>query len=165
MLKLFLESPRPGKERCSPTYRSVLAPMKLDNRSISQILLITIIRPAQMFFMEAIAFFSCLYIILVFSILFLFFQAYIFIFRDLYGMSTSNATLAFIPMGLGTIFSMSLFILYNNFREKAQKRDATWESVEEYRRLPLACVGGLLLTILLFWSHGHRINQSTRLSP
>lgn len=144
MLKLFLESPRPGKERCSP-----IAPMELDNRSISQIL-ITILRPAQMFFMEAIAFFSCLYIILVFSILFLFFQAYIFIFRDLYGMSTSNATLVFIPMGLGTIFSMSLFILYDNFREKAQKRDATWASVEEYRRSPLACVGGLLLTILLF---------------
>lgn len=95
-------------------------------------------------------FFSCIYIALVFSILFLFFQAYVFIFRDHYQMSTSNATLAFIPMGLGTLFSMVMFLLYDNYIAKAERRGAAWTKIEEYRRLPLACAGGPLLVVSLF---------------
>lgn len=66
-------------------------------------------------------------------------------------MSTSNATLAFIPMGLGTIFSWVLFYLYDNYLAKAEQQGAPWSKIEEYRRLPLACAGGPLLVISTFW--------------
>lgn len=35
--------------------------------------------------------------------------------------------------------------------QKAQKQNAPWSSIEEYRRLPLACLGGPLIVVSLFW--------------
>lgn len=104
-----------------------------------------------MFFTEAIVFCSCIFVSLVFALLFLFFQAYAFIFRDLYQMSVSSATLAFIPMGLGTVFSWVIFMSWDNYFEKAKSSGKLWTGIEEYRRLPLACAGGPLLVISLFW--------------
>ena len=40
---------------------------------------------------------------------------------------------------------------WDSYLAKAQERHAPWASVEEYRRLPLACVGGPLYVIALFW--------------
>lgn len=40
---------------------------------------------------------------------------------------------------------------YDGFLSRAQKRQASWALHEEYRRLPLACVGGPLCTVSLFW--------------
>ena len=44
-----------------------------------------------------------------------------------------------------------MFFWYDNFLEKAQKRHAPWAEIEECRRLPLACVGGPLYVVSLFW--------------
>lgn len=35
--------------------------------------------------------------------------------------------------------------------QRAKKNNAPWASIEEYRRLPLACLAGPLLVISLFW--------------
>lgn len=34
---------------------------------------------------------------------------------------------------------------------KAKARGAAWSNIEEYRRLPLACIGGPLYVVSLFW--------------
>jgi len=44
-----------------------------------------------------------------------------------------------------------VFLWYDNFLARAQKRHAPWAEIEEYRRLPLACLGGPLYVISLFW--------------
>ncbi|KAH8894526.1 MFS general substrate transporter [Thozetella sp. PMI_491] len=139
------------RQRCSQSCQAMFAPAELDARPLSQKLITTVSRPFRMFFTEAIVFFSCIYVSLVFAVLFLFFQAYAFIFRDLYQMSISNATLAFIPMGLGTVFSTAIFLLYDSYLAKAELRGASWTKIEEFRRLPLACAGAPLLVISLFW--------------
>jgi Major Facilitator Superfamily len=44
-----------------------------------------------------------------------------------------------------------IFVAYDNYLSRAQKRHAPWAEQEEYRRLPLACLGGPLCVIGLFW--------------
>lgn len=139
------------QQRCSPNCEAMFAEAELDRRPLSHILLTTVSRPVRMFFTEAIVFFSSIYVSLVFAILFLFFQAYIYIFRDMYGLSTSSATLAYIPMGVGTLLSWPLCIYYDSYLARAESRGAPWARIEEYRLLPLACAGGPILVISLFW--------------
>lgn len=44
-----------------------------------------------------------------------------------------------------------MFIWYDGYLARAKKRNAAWTTIEEYRRLPLACIGGPLYVISLFW--------------
>jgi len=146
-----LEQIQAHKARCSKTCRVVVSRKDLDERSLSIILLTSTRRPLELFATEAIVFFSSLYCSLVFAILFVFFAAYPYIFRTVYGMDHRTAGLAFIPIGVGTILSMPLCMAYDAFRETSLKDGKKWALKEEYRRLPLACVGGVLLVASLFW--------------
>lgn len=44
-----------------------------------------------------------------------------------------------------------MFVCYDVVLERAKKAKAPWSSIEEYRRLPLACIGGPLYVVSLFW--------------
>ena len=46
---------------------------------------------------------------------------------------------------------MLLFFLYEAYLATSVKRGAKWTTVEEYRRLPMACIGGPLLAVSQFW--------------
>lgn len=54
-------------------------------------------------------------------------------------------------VGVGAIFACGTLIYYDSILQRAKARNAPWSSVEEYRRLPLACIGGPLYIISLFW--------------
>jgi hypothetical protein len=54
-------------------------------------------------------------------------------------------------VGLGSIISCGIFLWYDGFLARAKARGAKWAQIEEYRRLPLACVGGPLYVVSLFW--------------
>jgi hypothetical protein len=58
---------------------------------------------------------------------------------------------AFLPIGIGAAISSLIFLLYDSYLARAQARKASWSQVEEYRRLPLACIGGPLYVVSLFW--------------
>jgi hypothetical protein len=58
---------------------------------------------------------------------------------------------AFLPIGIGAAVCALLFLLYDSYLARAQARKAPWSQIEEYRRLPLACIGGPLYVISLFW--------------
>ena len=66
-------------------------------------------------------------------------------------MSPGIAGLAFLPIGIGSVFCAGIFLSWDRYLARAQKRGAAWAQVEEYRRLPLACVGGPLWAVSLFW--------------
>lgn len=46
---------------------------------------------------------------------------------------------------------MGLFLAYDSYLHRAKLRQAKWASIEEYQRLPLACLGGPLYVLALFW--------------
>jgi hypothetical protein len=51
------------------------------------------------------------------------------------------------------------FFLYSSHHSKALKAGLSWAKSEEYRRLPLACIGAPAIPIALFW-----LGWSSRLS-
>ena len=95
----------------------------------------------------------------------------------LYGLSAGISGLAFLPSENpppspnfdtntnyfsvlpGSIMAFLVFFLYSSHHSKALKSGRSWAKLEEYRRLPLACIGAPAIPIALFW-----LGWSSRLS-
>lgn len=52
---------------------------------------------------------------------------------------------------MGAVLAVPIFLWYDRFLAKHKAIGKSWALYEEYRRLPLACVGGPLFAISLFW--------------
>lgn len=112
---------------------------------------VTLMRPLHMIAYEAIVLFTCVYLSLAYAIFYLFFEAYPLIFEGIYHMNTGVGGLAFLPILLGAVIALGIFFYYDSALQRAKKDNKPWANVEEYRRLPLACFGGPLYVISLFW--------------
>ncbi|KAJ5722703.1 hypothetical protein N7488_000738 [Penicillium malachiteum] len=130
---------------------SIVSPLEVDSRDVRQMFLITISRPFRMIIHESIVSLTSLYLALAYAIFYLYFEAYPIIFQDLYGMSAGVSGLMFLPIGVGAVLACFVFIWYDGYLARAKARNAPWAAIEEYRRLPLACIGGPLYVISLFW--------------
>ncbi|KAI1392347.1 major facilitator superfamily protein [Hypoxylon trugodes] len=108
-------------------------------------------RPIKMFCTESIVFFSCLHLSFIYAIFYLFFEAYPIVFEGIYGMTAGERGLMFIPIAVGALLSFIIYLTYDRIYQRAQMRDKHWVKVEEYRCLPLACIGGPLLSATIFW--------------
>lgn len=137
--------------RCSLHCKACVAPIEVDNRRLLAIWAGATTRPCRFFFGEAVVFFSSLYASLVYGILFLLFAAYSYIFQDIYGMSYSISGLAFLPMGAGVLFAYVPVALWDNYFTKRLHTASSMRSTIEFRRLPLACAGGVLQVLSMFW--------------
>jgi MFS family permease len=88
-------------------------------------------------------------------------------YTELYGLSAGITGLAFLPSKIhisfyntftnsfsvlpGSIMAFIAFFLYSSHHSKALKAGLSWATLEEYRRLPLACIGAPAIPIALFW--------------
>ncbi|MCJ1461433.1 hypothetical protein MMC07_000030 [Pseudocyphellaria aurata] len=129
----------------------IFAPIELEKKGTREMITVILMRPLRMLIFESIVLFTCLYLSLAYSIFYLFFVAYPLIFHGIYGMSTGVLGLAFLPIGLGAFIACGIFVCYDIVLRRAKKANAPWSSIEEYRRLPLACFGGSLYVVSLFW--------------
>lgn len=108
-------------------------------------------RPLRMLLFESIVLFSCLYLSLIYAIYYLFFEAYPLVFQEVYGFSAGESGAAFIPMAVGVLLSYVVYVIYDGVYQRARLAGKPWVEVEEYRRLPLALVGGPLISVSIFW--------------
>ena len=122
-----------------------------DLREPGDIITIVLARPFRMLATEAIVFFSCLYLALIYGVFYLTFEAWPFAFVGIYHMSNAVSSLTYLPFGIGTIFGVLVFFQYDKYLLGAQSQGAEWSFKAEYRRLPLACIGGPFWTVSLFW--------------
>ncbi|MCJ1424197.1 hypothetical protein MMC29_002084 [Sticta canariensis] len=129
----------------------IIAPIEVETKGTRQMITVILMRPLRMLIFESIVLFTCLYLALAYAIFYLFFVAYPLIFHGVYGMSSGVLGLAFLPIGFGALIACGIFICYDIVLQRAKKAKAPWSSVEEYRRLPLACFGGPLYVVSLFW--------------
>lgn len=132
----------------------IFAAIELENTSLKHIVTVVLTRPVRMFFFEAIVLCSCLYLSLAYAIFYMFFQAYPIIFvESSYHFNYGEEGLAFLPIGVGSVCACCIYLYWDYRLQKAKKRSApaAWTRKEEYRRLPLACLGGPLFVISLFW--------------
>lgn len=139
---------RMRKESANP---NIFAAIELEKKGARQMMTVTLMRPVHMIVYEAIVLFTCLYLSIAYAIFYLFFEAYPIIFEGLYHMNTGVAGLAFLPIMVGAVIALGIFLWYDTILQRAKKANANWASIEEYRRLPLACLGGPLYVISLFW--------------
>ncbi|KAJ5946962.1 hypothetical protein N7454_003801 [Penicillium verhagenii] len=123
---------------------NILSPLEVESRDLRQMFLITISRPFRMILHESIVSLTSLYLALAYAIFYLYFEAYPIIFQDMYGMSAGFAGLMFLPIGIGAVIACFVFLWYDGYLARAKARKAPWAEIEEYRRLPLACIGGPL---------------------
>ncbi|KAF9874510.1 hypothetical protein CkaCkLH20_08073 [Colletotrichum karsti] len=130
---------------------TVVAPSELESTDLKQLATIVLTRPVRMLIFEPIVSCTCAYLALVYTIFYMSFQAFPIIFQKLYGLSPGVSGLAYLPIGGGALLAVPVFLGWERYHLHAQKEGRSWAKQEEYRRLPLACVGGPLFFVSLFW--------------
>lgn len=108
-------------------------------------------RPLRMLLFEMIVSATCAYLALIYAIFYMTFQSYPIIYEDLYGLSAGVEGLTFLTIGVGALLTVPIFFTWDSYLRRAQEENRPWTQKEEYRRLPLACLGGPLFVISLFW--------------
>lgn len=97
----------------------------------------------------------CTYVAVLYGVLYLLFATYSFVFREVYGFSTSAAGLVFIAGGIGTLIGLFYVGYYSD--ETLRRRAAAGKTITPEDRLPLIITipGSLAFPIGLFvygWS-------------
>lgn len=129
----------------------VAAPHELEKRSVSELATVVLARPIRMMVSELIVSSSCAYLALCYAIFYMCFEAFPVIFEGVYDMSPGECGLTYLAIGVGCLLALPIFFAYDGILRRARHRDAPWTRQEESRRLPLACVGGPMFVISLFW--------------
>ncbi|KAJ9138711.1 Polyamine transporter 3 [Pleurostoma richardsiae] len=124
---------------------------ELDKPAAAQLITRVLARPIRMVLTELIVAASCAYLALVYAIFYMTFQAFPLVYEGVYGLSPGQCGLAFLVIGAGATLSLPVFWAYDGYLERARGRGASWARQEECRRVPLACLGGPLFALSLFW--------------
>ncbi|KAI1799241.1 MFS general substrate transporter [Daldinia bambusicola] len=147
----ILLSQRAAKIRKENPKAQVYSASELEPHDFKQLFTRVLTRPIRMILTELIVTASCLYLSLVYAIFYMSFQAFPIIFQKVYGLSPGVTGLCYLPIGLGAISSIPIFFAYDHVILRAKARGTAWSRKEEYRRVPLACLGGPLFAVALFW--------------
>lgn len=142
-----------------------IAPRDLEETDLNQLLTVVLTRPLRMLFYEPIVSCTCAYLALCYSIFYMSFQAFPIIFQQLYGLSPGVTGLSYLPIMGGACLDLPLFWYWDDILAKARARGANWTKREESRRLPLACLGGPLFVISLFWLGWSAHSSSSYVAP
>ncbi|KAM3490371.1 hypothetical protein MY3957_006311 [Beauveria namnaoensis] len=134
-----------------PERNKVVAPRELEETDLRQLLSVVLARPLRMLFTEPIVACCCAYLGLVYAVFYMSFQAYPIVYQGLYRLSPGETGLTYLSVAVGAAVALPIFWNWDGVLARAQARGAAWVRREEYRRLPLACIGGPLFVISLFW--------------
>ncbi|KAH1488309.1 hypothetical protein KXV44_001859 [Aspergillus fumigatus] len=108
-------------------------------------------RPLAMLLFEPIITFTSIYIALAYGLVFFYFQAYPIIFDGVYGFDVQTTSLAFLPVGVGAASTSLVALYWDMTYDKAKKHNKPWRFGAELHRLPISCLGAVLLTASSFW--------------
>ncbi|GAB0135935.1 hypothetical protein EsDP_00004255 [Epichloe bromicola] len=131
---------------------NIVAPRDLHKAiDLTQLVTKVLTRPLRMLFFEPIVAATCAYLAFVYALFYVSFQAFPIIFLYHYGLSPGMTGLCYLPIAAGACLTMASFWSWDNYVAKAASRNAKWTQSDEYRRVPLATIGGPLFVISLFW--------------
>lgn len=111
---------------------------------------LAILRPLKMLFLSPIVFFLSLYAASVYAYMYLCFTTFPTIFEEQYGFSSANSGLAYLGIGVGSLFGLVLAAALSDRTVKKLTTRNGGASRPEYR-LPLMVLGGFLVPAGLFW--------------
>ncbi|KAI0422423.1 major facilitator superfamily transporter [Xylaria grammica] len=142
---------RARKLRKADTTTQAYAAFELEDKDIKQVITKVLTRPIRMILTETIVTATCLYLALVYAIFYISFGAFPIVFQDLYGLSPGVTGLLFLPIFGGVLIALGVFFAWEGFLRKSRERNRPWTMKEEYRRVPLAAIGGPIFAVSLFW--------------
>lgn len=134
--------------------QDIIAQTDLQKKSFGYVVTVVLSRPFKMLFRELIVSTTCAYLSLCYGIFYLYFEAYPIIFQgptSVYRFSPGIAGLMFLPVTIGSCLAGVIFLMWDVYLARAQKRKAPWSQKEEYRRLPLALIGGPMYAVSILW--------------
>ncbi|KAJ9294825.1 hypothetical protein DTO271G3_6387 [Paecilomyces variotii] len=138
------------KRKYRQTHDKEQARLSTSSRKTEKFSFRVLTRPIRML-AEPIVFFADIFLLYQYVIFYLYFGAYPIVFQDTYGFSPGFSSLMFIPTGIGAILGVFVFLAWDAYHRRAVQQGKQWSLREEYRRLPLACLGGPLFVISQFW--------------
>ncbi|KAF4442925.1 hypothetical protein F53441_11569 [Fusarium austroafricanum] len=127
------------------------AAIEIETKGWRNLIGVVLFRPLHMLFTEWIVAASSTYIALGYSVYYMFFQTYPIVFKSIYKMSTQTIGLMYFPVAAGICLGLVIFLVWDGYYNRCKKAGRTWAQKKEYSRLPLACMGGPILVISLFW--------------
>lgn len=142
---------RAAKMRKTTGNAQIFAPIELEKKGFKQMVTVTLTRPIRMLCFELIVLASCLYLSVAYGVFYMFFEAYNLIFQGIYHKSPGVAGCMFLLIAVGACIATGGVLYYDTYLRRAQALHKPWTQKEEFRRLPLACVGGPCFVIALFW--------------
>ncbi|KAI2632184.1 major facilitator superfamily transporter [Hypoxylon sp. NC1633] len=146
-----LLSRRAAKIRKADPKAQVYSAAELEPHDMKQLVTRVLTRPIRMILTELIVTATCLYLSLIYSIFYMSFQAFPIIFQNVYHLSPGVTGLCYLPIGAGALLSLPVFFAYDRILRNAKARGTSWSKKEEFRRVPLAALGGPLWVVSLFW--------------
>ncbi|KAF1940032.1 MFS general substrate transporter [Clathrospora elynae] len=172
----FVESYKPvllrrrAKKRCLPLPRLPTEGMSVLE-AVRTYVSKTLTRPMHMLLTEPIIAALNTYSAFNFGLLYFFFAAFPYVFKVEYGFDSLSTGLTFLGLGVGVIIATALILLFTNvyYIPRVRKAVADREPTPAFAtsrlapetRLPLAMVGGPLITVGLFlfgWSAAYRLH-------
>ncbi|KAI1337619.1 major facilitator superfamily transporter [Xylariaceae sp. FL0016] len=142
---------RAAKIRKADPKAQVYSSSELEGHDYKQLVTRVLTRPIRMLLTELIVATTCLYLALVYSIFYMSFEAFPIIFQDVYDLSPGVAGLCYLPIGGGGILALPIFFGFDRVFRIAKEQGRPWSKKEEYRRVPLATIGGPMFVISMFW--------------
>jgi hypothetical protein len=101
--------------------------------------------------LEPIVSVTCLFMSLIYSIFYLFFQLLPVLFAETYGFSKESRAVIFVPVAVGAVIAGLVYsVLEPSLRRLAENDRFGTDRRPELRRLPPACCGSLLCVLALF---------------
>ncbi|EHK21983.1 uncharacterized protein TRIVIDRAFT_191800 [Trichoderma virens Gv29-8] len=142
------------KETGNLNYRSRLA----SHLGLQALLIQSIMRPSKMLLLCPVVTASCVYVCVLYSIIYIFFSTFSIIFQQVYDFSTFDSGLVFIACGIGTLSGL-VYLAY--FSDKTlEKRARTARMITPEDRLPfLITVPGSLSFSLGIFLYGWGVEK------
>ncbi|KAJ5894479.1 drug/proton antiporter YHK8 [Penicillium taxi] len=130
-----------------------IAPIEKMNRSVTQTVLRSCLRPLQLLVLEPMCLNLCLFSAILLGILYLFFGAFQLIFEEVYGFQLWQRGLCFMGLAVGMAIGTASDPIWRRNYARLERNYQAVHGTDKFQpewRLPPAILGGPLVTIGLF---------------
>ncbi|CAK1366859.1 Polyamine transporter 1 [Cercospora beticola] len=144
--KILLQKARRIRKQ-DPSHKNLQAPIEASGQTLSTLFKTALTRPWRIF-IDPIELCCAAYTALIYMLLYMLFAIYPLVFRQMRGWNAGVSELPLLGIVVGSIFG-GCGVLYTT--HCSHKKIAAGHKPVPEDRLPLACIGGVLFPISMFW--------------
>ncbi|KAH9884674.1 MFS general substrate transporter [Cubamyces lactineus] len=127
------------------------APLERNKMALSQRISHVLGRPFVLLFREPMLFVMTLYMSFVYGVMYLLFEAFPIVFADGHGFNLGESGLTFIPIFVGSVFAVLVYLFYFNPRYARLMKEFAPHPVPPEYRMEVCMLASPIYTISFFW--------------